>query len=40
LYKTPNNNLLMAAPKFILSSLSSKWIGHTIATIFLPRSYC
>ena len=31
----------MAALKFILSSRVSKWIGHsTIATIFLPTSYC
>jgi len=30
----------MAALKSILSSRVSKWMGHTIATIFLPRSYC
>src|SRR6218665_735536 len=30
----------MAALKYILSSRVSKLIGHTIATIFLPRSYC
>ena len=30
----------MAALKSILSSRVSKCIGHTIATIFLPRSYC
>jgi len=30
----------MAALKSILSSRVSKWMGHTIATIFSPRSYC
>ena len=30
----------MAALKSILSSRVSKWMGHPIATIFLPRSYC
>jgi len=30
----------MAALKSILSSRVSKWMGHTIATIFLQRSYC
>jgi len=30
----------MAALKSILSSRVSKWTGHTIATIFLPKSYC
>jgi len=30
----------MAALKYILSSWVSKGMGHTIATIFLPRSYC
>jgi len=30
----------VAALKSILSSRMSKWMGHTIATIFLPRSYC
>src|SRR6218665_1573880 len=29
----------MAELKSILSSRVSKWMGHTIATIFLPRSY-
>jgi len=30
----------MAVLKSILSSRVSKGMGHTIATIFLPRSYC
>jgi len=30
----------MVALKFILSSHVSKWMGHTIVTIFLPRCYC
>ena len=30
----------MAALKSILSSQVSKRMGHTIASIFLPRSYC
>ena len=30
----------MAALKSILSSQVSKWVGQTIATTFLPRSYC
>src|SRR6218665_2459210 len=30
----------MAALKSILSSRVSKSMGHTIATVFLPRSYC
>jgi len=30
----------MAALKSILSSRVSKGMGHAIATIFLPRSYC
>jgi len=30
----------MAALKTILSSRVSKWIGHTIATVVLSRSYC
>jgi len=30
----------MAALKSILSCRVSKWRRHTIATIFLPRSYC
>ena len=30
----------MDALKSILSSRVSKWMGHTIVTIFLTRSYC
>jgi len=30
----------MDALKSILSSQVSKWMGHTRAPIFLPRSYC
>ena len=30
----------MTALKYSLSSRVLKWMGHTIATIFLPRSYC